>query len=359
MLWFDIGTPKYAFFFAKIIPELKNLGYEILVTTRSAPDYTEAKAVLDMHQIPYVISGTYGGQSIEDKFLARLARQQEFLKIFKSRGKPQAVLCGGIPDSIQTAFGLGIPVIDFCDTPIRHYEFSYKEITIGTKLTLPLSSLVFYPFVLPEEIFLKMGVGPEQLRRYDFIDVCLWMDEIVKEDKNDFRQKYGLDPNKKTILIREEEYKAHYVFEKLPTIYELIPKLSESFNANLVIMPRYDSEELKRNFSQYATVLEDKLTPKEFYPFIDLLIGGGGTMNLEAVYYGIPTISTRSLWLYHDKYLMDHGLMKWAGSVDEALGLVEDLLGQKLDNKKYFYKEKPSVTKIAYQIHEYLSCVQS
>lgn len=357
MLWIDVATPKYALFFSQLIPEFKAHGYDVLVTTRYAPDYTEAKAILEAHGVSCVVSGGYGGNSVAEKFRARLNRQNEFVRIFEERGRPQALLCGSVPDSIQTAFGLGVPVINFCDTPIRGHEFADRDITMVTRLTLSLSDLVFYPFVLPAEIFLKMGVAPDRLREYDFIDVCLWMDAITPGPAGDFSKKYGLDPGRMTVLVREEEYKAHYVKVKLPLIYQVIPRLGSELNANVVIMPRYGADEIRREFSAHALVLEEKLKPEEFYPYIDLLIGGGGTMNLEAVYYGIPTISTRSLKLYHDKYLIDHDLMWWADSVQGVLDLAKKWIGKKSDNKKYFMKETPSAKKLVHEIHGYLQCV--
>ena len=77
-------------------------------------------------------------------------------------------------------------------------------------------------------------------------------------------------------------------------------------------------------------------------------------MNLEASYYGIPVISTRSLWLYHDKYLIDNDLMKWTDSEDKALEYVKELLGKKFDNKKFFCKDECNFDKIINKIVNYL-----
>lgn len=354
MIWIDVDTPKYSHFFAKLMPGLKALGYDFLVTTRYNAGYTEAKRILDFYGIDSVIVGRYGGASVEDKFRARLARQEEFLRVFAERGRPAVLLSGSAPDSIQAAFGLGLPVINFCDTPLRAPVFSYDDVTIVSRLTLPLSSLVFYPFVIPREIFSHLCVGEDRLREYGFIDVCLWMDGIVADPARDFRKKYGLDPAKPTVLVREEEYKAHYVKTKLSVIYDLTRKIACEMDVNVVIMPRYEVEPLKREFADIAFVLEDKLPPEDYYPFIDLLVGGGGTMNLEAACYGIPTLSTRSLWLYHDKYLMDNGLMFWTDNADNGLSLARQMIGKKSDNRRFFRKTGASEADIVAQIDGFL-----
>jgi predicted glycosyltransferase len=355
MIWLDITTPKYALFFSNLIPLLKEkITDNILVTTRYSENYTEPKRILDMNNIEYKLLGNYGGIDIKDKFVARLKRQEQFIELFEKYGTPKLLISGGSVDAIQTAYGIGMPSIFFADTPIRGYEFDYKDITILSKLTIPLSSLIFHPFVIPSDVFSKMGVAPENIISHGFIDICLWMDKIVKDDKNDFRNELNIDTTKPTILIREEEYKAHYVKEKLPIIYNVIPKLAQQLDANIVIMPRYESDYLKQELSQYATILDKKLKPEEFYPFIDLLIGGGGTMNIEASYYGIPVISTRSLWLYHDKYMIDNDLMKWTDSEDEVLALSHELIGKKFDNKPLFCKEKCDFNNIVKKISQFM-----
>lgn len=354
MLWIDIATPKYALFFSKMLSSLKSIDNDILITTRFSQGYDEVTKILELLEFEYHVLGNYGGSSVKEKFNARLKRQSEFVDIFEKRGYPKALICGSSVEGVQTAFGLGIPVIHFADTPIRGYEFAYGDMTILSKLTIPLSSLIFHPFVVPKEVYVKFGVSPHHVIQHNFIDICLWMDEIKKEDENDFRKRYNLDLSKPTILIREEEYKAHYVKDKLPLIYNLIPLLAKIKAYNLVIMPRYETDILKESFSTYATILEDKLKPEEFYPFIDLLLGGGGTMNLEASYFGIPVVSTRSLKLFHDKYLIDNNLMWHVSTENEAMEIITKEVGHFRDNKSYFCKGECNFSEIIKTIDNFL-----
>ncbi|WP_278824284.1 DUF354 domain-containing protein [Helicobacter pullorum] len=338
-IWIDVATPKYALFFSLMTKELKRRGYEVLVTTRYAPNYTEAKEILELHKIPHIVLGEYGGATLLEKFEARIFRQKEILDLFKVRGFPKVLICGAVVDSVQVAYGIGIPVVNIYDAPAvsePHDSYRNQELTAVARLTLPFSKIFFYPFIFPKELMLRFALDDNQIQSYPFIDVALWINKIQKDSKNDFRIRYGLDIKKPTILIREEEYKAHYVKDKIPTIYEVIPLLKEEMEANLVIMPRYEKERLKRDFGGIATILEEKLKPEEFYPFIDLFIGGGGTMNLEAVCYGIPTISTRSIWMLYDYYLVQNGLMFWTQDCKDILKIAKENIGKKIDTKKYF-----------------------
>ncbi|PAF44782.1 DUF354 domain-containing protein [Helicobacter sp. 11S02596-1] len=332
MIWLDIIDPKYVLFFRNLIPKLGLLD-EVLITTRKSKDYDECAKLLALFGIEAIHVGGYGGASLAGKFEARLNRQKNFLKLFKKIGTPKLFITGASADGTQTAYALGIPIVQFSDTPIKSDSFSIENITLLSRLTLPLSSLIFRPFIVPEVCYHALGIAKENIIAYDFIDVALWLKDLAPG--RDFRETYHIPKDKPTILIREEEYKAHYVKEKLPIIYESITQLSAKIQANLVVMPRYDSSGLKKDFGKLKNVfiLEEKLAPNEFYPFIDVLIGGGGTMNLEACYLGIPTISTRSLFLFHDRYLLDNALMSHCKTAWEVCEVVRDILDTLLDTQ--------------------------
>lgn len=51
-------------------------------------------------------------------------------------------------------------------------------------------------------------------------------------------------------------------------------------------------------------------------------------MNLEACYLGIPVISTRSILLFHDRFLLDNALMKHAKSATEAVDGIAEILSK-------------------------------
>lgn len=355
MIWLDITDPKYVLFFKEIIPLLEKID-KVLITTRGNEGYSETHRLLELFQIKAHCIGGYGGASKLGKLQARLQRQNEFVSLFERlRKTPRVFITGASVEGVQTAYGLGIPVVNFADTPIAGHTFSLQALTVLSRLTLPLSSLVFRPFVVPSECYEALGVPKENIIAYEFIDVALWLRNL--KSGKDFREMLGLDTSKPTILVREEEYKAHYVKEKLPIIYESIHLLSSSLDVNLVIMPRYESEGLIKEFGGIKNVyiLEQKLEPNEFYPYIDLLIGGGGTMNLESCYLGIPTISTRSLFLFHDIYLLQNSLMHHAKTPQEVLSFARNALSnpcKSTPNTHLFEKQKAGFEEIVNLIQQ-------
>lgn len=333
MIWLDIIDPKYVMFFKSLIPQLEQYS-QVLITTRKSLGYDECAKLLALFGIKAYEVGGYGGESKIGKFQARLERQQGFLALFETLGvMPKLFITGASVDGVQCAFALGIPIVHFADTPVADEVFSPQSLTILSRLTLPLSSLVFRPFIVPEICYTCLGLLPSQVMAYDFIDVALWLGDVPSFEQNSpqrkaFIQTYGLDSKLPIILVREEEYKAHYVKEKLSLIYQSIELLQKE--ANILLMPRYGREELESAYGKYTNVkiLKDKLPPKAFYPFVDLLIGGGGTMNLEACYLGIPVISTRSLLLFHDRFLLESHLMFHAKDIKEVLSLAHTLLAK-------------------------------
>lgn len=342
MIWLDIIDPKYVLFFKSLIPQLEALD-SVIVTTRKSADYDECARLLELFNIQSYAIGGYGGASKIGKLQSRLERQMGFLELFNTLGEmPDMFITGASVDGVQCAFGLGIPVVHFADTPVAGEHFALKDVTILSRLTLPLSTLVFRPFIVPEICYTSLGLQPSQVVPYDFIDVAVWLQDVPSSFSQDSKQRadfcshLGLDKNLPIILVREEEYKAHYVKQKLPIIYQSITLLAQSGKANVLLMPRYGEEELESLFGKdkYVKILRQKLEPEAFYPFIDVLLGGGGTMNLEACYLGIPVISTRSLLLFHDRFLLKHKLMHHAKSAEEVMGFIDEILSSRASSCK-------------------------
>ena len=82
MIWIDVATPKYAMFFASMIGDLQKRGHQVLVTTRYAPNYTEAKEILELHKIPHIVLGEYGGGKHLAKFEERNFLRKAILVFF-------------------------------------------------------------------------------------------------------------------------------------------------------------------------------------------------------------------------------------------------------------------------------------
>jgi uncharacterized protein len=335
MIWFDLVTPKSVLFFIPLIKEIQSRKIKTLVTAREGVDYSEVVKLLKLYNIEFVNRGEFGGASLKDKLSASIERQKalmEFVTLYQI--KCLVSLCS--VDANRVAFGLGIPVINFYDIPLSDYEENFKRALPQARLTLPLSSKVIKPFVVPDEIFRRFSLDDEQIMSYNFIDPVIWLQDFIpnKEAMKEILKPYNLDFSKSLIVVREEEYKSSYVEKQYPILYDSLEEIAQITGANIVIIPRYESSYLKEKFP-FVSVLEEKVVIQHLLAYADLFIGGGGTLNTEACYFGTPTISTRSFISHYDKYQIDKGLMVWVNTKEELLLTCKALLGQRNTKKAH------------------------
>ena len=329
-IWFDLITPKSVLFFNPIIEELRKRGKNILITAREGQAYKEVVDLLRLYNLEFVNRGTFGGGDLKNKLHASINRQKELME-FITQYNVEKLVCLSSVDAVRVAFGLGLPVYNFYDIPLSDYKTNFKRALPQARLTIPLSTKMFKPFVVPDEVILRFGLEKDQIVEYNFIDPLIWLKDFKFDEKyvKDFYKKYGIDRNKFTILIREEEYKASYVNKKYPFLYEVLPILHKKFDANIIIIPRYESDYLKKEFP-FAYVIEEKIILQHLLKDVDLFIGGGGTINTEACFLGTPTISTRSFISHYDKWQIDNGLMVWTNDKKELIEFVKQTKNKKL-----------------------------
>ena len=333
MIWFDLVTPKSVLFFIPIIKYIEQQGRKVLITAREGVGYSEVVELLRLHSIPFTNRGEFGGACLKDKLHASIERQKALME-FVSLFDINRLVCLCSVDANRVAFGLGIPVVNFYDIPLSDYKENFKKALPQARLTLPLSNRVIKPFVVPDDIFRRFSLDDEQIFSYQFIDPVIWLKDFNPNIKSlqMILAPYKLDLTKPLIVIREEEYKASYVDKQYPILYDAIQTIAEQTGANIVIIPRYESQHLKEQFP-FVTVLEEKVEIQHLLAFADLFIGGGGTLNTEACYFGTPTISTRSFISHYDKYQIDQGLMEWVNTKEELLETINRMLGQRYDER--------------------------
>jgi len=329
-IWFDLVTPKSVLFFEPMIKEIQKTK-NILITTRGGEGYKETIKLLDLYNLSYENIGNFGGNCLVSKFKASLDRQFKIIE-YLAHHNIEKLVCLSSVDGCRSAFGLGIPIINFYDIPLSDHNENFKRALPQARLTIPIATKMFKPFVVPNEVMKRFGLDEEQIFDYNFIDPLIWLKDF-QYDENYVKQslsRYDVDYDKSTIVIREEEYKSSYVDKKYPFLYESLQDIKNKNDANIIIIPRYESEYLKEEFP-FAIILEEKIKVQHLLKFADLFIGGGGTLNTEACFLGTPTISTRSFVCHYDKWQIDNGLMVWVQNTDELLSRVQQLIGKRIN----------------------------
>jgi len=336
LIWFDLVTPKSVMFFQPFITKIKERGEEVLVTAREGQGYKEVVDLLTLHRIKFVNRGFFGGANLGDKLKASIDRQLKLME-YVEKCNINKLVCLCSVDANRVAFGLGIPIINFYDIPLSDHTANFKKALPQARLTLPLSTKAFHPYMVPQSIFERFSLEPDQIYSYKFLDVVAWLHDFKPSKRfyNDFLKSNGLDRKKQTIVIREEEFKASYVNKKFPILYDGLKLINDEMDVNIVIIPRYEHEPLQALFP-FAVVIEEKMIIQHLLAFADLFIGGGGTLNSEACFFGTPTISTRSFVTHYDKLLIDAGLMEKVDTVDDLLGTVKEIISKRNDPKELF-----------------------
>lgn len=333
MILFDVDMAKWVLFFEPILKKLDELKESYIVISRSGQGYSELNEVLELKSISYISLGEFGGASLEGKFRASLDRQAKILEVIKEY-QVEKIVTGGVVDSTRVGFGLGIPVYNFYDIPLKDFTIDIKKALPQVRLTIPLATKMFKPFVVPDEVIKRFGLNEEQIFDYNFIDPLIWIRDFQYDETyvKQVLEKYEVDYTKPTIVIREEEYKSSYVDKKYPFLYDTLHELYNKLNANLIIIPRYESDYLKEKFP-FAIILEEKIELQHLLKFADLFIGGGGTLNSEACFLGTPTISTRSFICHYDKWQIDNNLMVWVKDKKELLAASKSLIGKDINTE--------------------------
>ena len=328
---FDLDMPKWVLFFNPIIKKLKKSGHNVIITSRGGKDYTELNKVIELYGLDYISIGEYGGATLEGKLKSSLFRMEKLIEIVKN---VDVVVSGSVVDINRVAFGLGKKIVNFEDIPIRGYNNSCESVTPNTRLTAPFSTILLKPFMIPNEIFKNLGVC--DIREYNFIDPLIWLKDFTPDLEYVKKEIPEIDLKKYIVVVREEEFKASYVQEQTLFLYEAVKEL-QNLDINLIIIPRYESKHLKEEFKK-AIILEKKIIIQHLLAYSNLFIGGGGTINTEATYFGVPVISTRSFISHYDKFLMDNNLMWHSNEAEEIIELAKDLMDKKTNAKEVYNK---------------------
>ena len=332
-IWFDILTPKQIMFFKPAISILQTQGHEILCTSRN---YREANELSQLMGLNLLMIGNHGGSHLFDKLFQSSNRIIQLAKIV-SKFSPNLVISFSSPEASRVSFGLGINHIGFNDSP--HAE-------AVARLTIPLLTKLFSPSVIPISAWKKYGISSKQIIRYKGLDPVAWLSRDIDDtafrlhgskrpqvDKDfEFLKGLKIDHSRKTILIRLEESKAAYIYNKNLRVrpLDLVDFVVNNFSDNntIIILCRYPDQiaEMSNRFGNKAIVLRQVVDGVKLLQNVDIFVGAGGTMTAESALLGKPTISIAPIQFYIDDYLKKIGLVVQASSPVQIDKLLKSFL---------------------------------
>lgn len=314
-------------FFRRAVTLLHNSGHEVLCTSRK---YREAVELAKIKKLDLTFVGSHGGADRYDKLREGARRTYQLAEVVKQFG-PDVAVTFSSPEGSRVAFGLGIRHIGFNDSP--HSE-------AVAKLTIPLTSKLYCPWVIPYSAWSDYGIAKKNIVHYRALDPAAWLkhpDDIqeVKQNKK-----------KMMILLRLEESKASYIADKKVSTTKMIDSFVNELwqSANIVILCRYEDQiaEVESRYGNKVQLLRDVVDGTALVKSTQLFVGAGGTMTAEAALLGKPTISIAPIQFYVQKYLVKSGLVKRASN---SRSLVR--LGMKMiSDERYIQKQKKRATRI-------------
>ena len=285
-VWLDTVTPKISIAINSLLPSLHAKGYSTLVTAKKQTQTTD---MLDALKVPYETVGEYG-TTLKEKLAVEQKRTLEFLDLFDRVGYPKVLWTHGDVSAIRTAFGLKIPIVYANDT-----VFAYAV----ARLACPLVDWLVTPVSFGKS-WSKFGIPKSRIIHYDGLEELAWMETRFEQPK--FLKE--LSGKKPVILFRDAEYQAVYCKDVKVDSQQLLRELAKL--GTVVCLPRYEEEREKLKAIPNVWVSPEPVLTAQLIPYIDLMVGSGGTACRETALAGIPTINFH-FWDVQARYLYKKG----------------------------------------------------
>ena len=323
-VWLDTVTPKISIAIHILLPVLQAKGYTTLVTAKRQTQTTD---MLDALKVTYKTVGEYG-TTLKEKLAFEQKRTLEFLDLFDKTGYPKVLWTHGDVSAIRTAFGLNIPIIYANDT-----VFAYHV----AKLACPLVDWLVTPLCFGKS-WSKFGIPRSRIVQYDGLEELAWL-KGAKFEQPKFL--LNLVRKRPLILFRDAEYQAVYFQDSRIDTHKLLRKIAEL--ATVVYLPRYQGEKDKLRDIPNLWVSPKPVLTAQLIPYIDVMVGSGGTACRETAFMGIPTVNFH-FWDVQARYLRKKGFpIQIIRNPDRILQRVKKILK---NPKAYHMQTESSIEKL-------------
>jgi predicted glycosyltransferase len=240
--------------------------------------------------VPYETVGEYGA-TLKEKLAVEQKRTLGLLDLFDRVGYPKVLWTHGDVSAIRTAFGLGIPVVYANDT-----VFAYAV----ARLSCPLVDWLVTPKCFGYS-WTKFGIPKNRIAQYDGLEELAWLQGTQFEQPTFLEELKGKRP---VILFRDAEYQAVYCKDVKVDSDKLLRELAKL--ATVVCLPRYEEERAKLKEIPNVWVSPKPVLTAQLMPYIDVMVGSGGTACRETALCGVPPINFH-FWDVQARYLYKKG----------------------------------------------------
>ena len=324
-IWLDILTPKQILFLGSLADYLEKKGFQLFLTSRN---YREAIQLAEMKDLDMITVGRHGGGSLEGKLLYSCIRTTKLAKMVKKKEIDLLVSFSSV-EAARVAFGLSIPHLCISDSP--HAE-------AVSRLTIPLSSILYSPWVIPKEAWIGYGIDENLIFHYQALDPAAWLKTHTPNAT--ILEELQIDPELPIIVFRPSEIQAAYMMttSKSSPIPEVIEQcVKKDIDAEIIVLPRYREQYLfyKKRFSKQVKVLQKVIDVTNLLTYTTIFIGAGGTMTCEAALLGVPTISCYpSTPTYVERFLIKNELVQRSLDPQTIINFISSYLHDENSRKK-------------------------
>ena len=307
-VWLDSVTPKGSLLIYSLLPLLREKGYEILVTAKKQTQTTE---ILELLNVEYRCVGEYG-ETLTEKLALEQKRTLQFIDLFDEIGLPKVLWTHGDVSAIRTAFGLQIPIVYGNDTPHAIHV---------AKLVCPLVDWLVAP-VSFGKTWSKFGISKSRIVLYDGIEEVAWLSRKAEFECPSWLEEVA--KKNRVVLFRNAEYKASYCKNVKVDAFKLVKEISKT--ATVVYLPRYAEEREKLGNLNNVVIPPKPALAVQLIPYVDAVVGSGGTICREAALMGVPTINFH-FWDAPARYLHKKGFpIKYVTTMDKIVNVTQKIL---------------------------------
>jgi len=309
----DMTAPKQVAYFLPLIKALREKGHKVFVTTR---EHRELNQLQKEHGIKAWNVGRWA-DNLEEKLYHSLDRTTRLTDFVLNKGIDAGISLSSV-ELPRVMFGLDKPLFIFNDIPTLN-----GVPLMQSRLTLPLASLVFAPFCIPKREFRKTGYTGRVLY-YPCLDPLVWLKNMELEPLN---KREG----EKWVFLRESELKASYLYDSKSIVEGIASEIEKKHRGvRFIIKKRYEGP--MPDLEYIAEVSGKKLF--SFMAESNLFIGGGGTMNVEASYFGTPTLYCRPKTADYEKWIIRKNLGYRVKNVKEGARIANRVLSDpRIENR--------------------------
>jgi predicted glycosyltransferase/peptidoglycan/xylan/chitin deacetylase (PgdA/CDA1 family) len=297
LIWVDLDNTPHVPFFRPIIHELREKGYELVVTAR------EAFQVCDLAErmgVACTKVGRHYGKNRVMKVVGLFYRALQLAPVILKK-RPVLAISHGSRAQIILANLLRIPSV-----LIEDYEYARFP-----PLMRPTWRIV--PDVIPDD---AVGCKNARILKYPGIKEDVYVHDFSPDAT--ILNELGLAPSDIVAVVRPPATEAHYHNpESEELLGEVLQKLYDAPSVRIVLLPRNQrqADDIRSRWPQFFTnnkivIPSNAVEGLNLLWHADFVVSGGGTMNREAAALGVPVYSIfRGKIGAVDRHLADQGLL--------------------------------------------------